>query len=332
MENLLLRILPLGKYPAYLRYGVTTVMVGVFALIQVGLGAKLDGYPLLLPILVVFLAALVFDRGSGYWATFLSTVVALYFFIEPQNSFALRDDQIVPIALFIAICVIITTLTEALRMTLEKVIDAQKQVSLLMSEMGHRAKNNLQMVSAILSLQRRAQADPAAKDAFATAIARIQVIARAHDQLQRQDALVQMKNYLGDLGHALGDAMRDLRPIAVHVEAEAVDLDPSVAVPIGLIANELVTNAFKYAFPGDRGGSIDIRFRMLEAGQAELIVQDNGVGHSRSGTASAHPDGESHGMGTRLTQLLVAQLSGTVTYESANPGCRIVAQIKVKKS
>jgi two-component sensor histidine kinase len=331
MESLLLRILPLGKYPVFLRYGVTTFMVGIVALIQIGLGATLDGYPLLLPIPVVFLAALIFDRGSGYWGTLLSAVVAVYFFLEPTNSFVLREDQVVPLMLFGAICIIITTLTEALRKTLEKVVDGQKQVSLLMSEMGHRAKNNLQMVSAILSLQRRGQADPAAKDAFADAIARIQVIAKAHDQLQQQGPLVQMKDYLADLGHALGDTMRDLRPIAVHVEAEAVDLDPSVAVPIGLIANELVVNAFKYAFPDDRGGSISIRFRVLGSDEAELVVEDDGVGHDGGREPAPHIPGERNGMGARLTRLLVSQLSGRISYEAASPGTRVVARVRTKR-
>src|SRR5918999_632946 len=96
----------------------------------------------------------------------------------------------------------------------------------------------------------------------------------AHDPLQRRDPVttVRIDDYLRDLCHGLGELLRDVRPVAVSVEAERIELPTSVAVPLGLLTNELVTNAFKYAFPDDRGGTIRVILKRVGASWAELRV------------------------------------------------------------
>ena len=112
----------------------------------------------------------------------------------------------------------------------------------------------------------------------------------------------------------LGDALRDVRPIAVNVSAEQILLRDDRAVSVGLIVNELVTNAFKYAFPDDRSGAVNVILHRVSDGQLELVVEDNGKGC---------PQEVKEGLGTRIVRLLAQQLGSLVTRTAANPGCRV---------
>lgn len=171
------------------------------------------------------------------------------------------------------------------------------------------------MMASVLELQTRAQTDPGAKAAFRSAVGRIHVIANAHDHLLPRDdqSSIDMKEYLTDCCRHLADTLRDVRPIAVNVEADPIYLPSDKAVPVGLMVNELATNAFKYAFPDDRAGTITVRFRNRSARELELVVEDNGKGC---------PHGAKEGLGSRIVRLLAQQLKGDVTTESAGPGCR----------
>src|ERR687887_902436 len=112
----------------------------------------------------------------------------------------------------------------------------------------------------------------------------------------------------------LGDALRDVRPIAVNVSAEQVLLRADRAVSMGLIVNELVTNSLKYAFADDRGGTINVVLRRESDGQLELVVEDNGKGC---------PEDVKEGLGSRIVRLLAQQLQSTITRAAVNPGCRV---------
>jgi two-component sensor histidine kinase len=115
----------------------------------------------------------------------------------------------------------------------------------------------------------------------------------------------------------LGEALRGLRPIAVWV-CENVIIDSQQAIRIGLMVNELATNALKHAFPNDRGGTIQVR---LQRRPTDLIimVEDDGVGC---------PEQLQIGLGSRLITLLAEQSGGSIKRETANPGCRAVITIR----
>src|SRR5206468_10226684 len=115
----------------------------------------------------------------------------------------------------------------------------------------------------------------------------------------------------------LGDALRDVRAIAVKVEADEVNLRTEQAIPLGLIVNELVTNALKHAFPDDRSGTVAITLRNTKP-SLTLIVEDNGIGC---------PPTREERLGSRLTRLLAQQLGATVTWERGEPGCRVRAML-----
>ena len=126
-----------------------------------------------------------------------------------------------------------------------------------------------------------------------------------------------VQQYLEELCWNLGEALRDIRPIAIRVMSDKVVLSSRQATRIGLIVNELVTNALKYAFPGEQAGTINV---LLRRGTAELtiVVEDNGVGH---------PEDEQDGLGSRLVRLLAEQSGGSIKRGSATPGYRLVITI-----
>ena len=124
-------------------------------------------------------------------------------------------------------------------------------------------KNDLALLSSMIALQARSQSSPPVRAALESASARLHVVAEGQDQLQfpTGDQTVNMQEYLGDVCRRLGEALRDVRPIAVRVDVENVIVDSRQAIRIGLIVNELATSALKHAFPGDRAGTIQVRLR-----------------------------------------------------------------------
>ncbi len=171
----------------------------------------------------------------------------------------------------------------------------------------------------MLALQARSQPSPPARAALESAVARLHVIAEGQDHLLSAtgDQVVNMQEYLDDVCGRLGEALRDIRPIALRVDSEAVMLDARQAIRIGLIVNELVTNALKHAFPGDRGGTIQVRLRRRPS-DLTIIVEDDGVGCLQA---------KQDGLGSRVVLLLAQQSGGSIKRESANPGCRVVIMV-----
>jgi two-component sensor histidine kinase len=211
-------------------------------------------------------------------------------------------------------------MSEALRKALENAVAAQQTTTLMLDELNHRIRNNLAMITSVLELQARSQKDGAVKDAFASAIGRVNIITNAHDHLLPQDphASIDMREYLTGCCRNLGDALRDVRPIAVKVDVEDILLRSDKAVSIGMVVNELVTNAFKHAFPGDRAGTVGVSLKRTKMNELTLAVEDDGKGC---------PDDAAQNLGSKIIRLLVQQLGSTMKREAANPGCRVLLSI-----
>jgi two-component sensor histidine kinase len=181
---------------------------------------------------------------------------------------------------------------------------AEREV--LLREVHHRVKNNLQIVGSLLDLQAGLVADQSAREALAQTKQRMEAIARVHEQLYQSPELgrIEMAGYLqsllSDLRHAYGAAAP-----ALQVQVAEVVLAIDAAIPCGLIVNELVTNAFKYAFPNGRPGAVDIRLAQ-EGAECQLEVSDNGIGLPPGFELDGSP-----ALGLRLVKLLVGQLRGT---------------------
>jgi PAS domain S-box-containing protein len=182
---------------------------------------------------------------------------------------------------------------------------ALERQKLLLTELNHRIKNHLQMITAMLRLQAARQPDASAKADFENAIRRIHTIADLHIRLYGDDwqGQIDMATYLGGICTNLTEALVQRGRIRLDCDVHALSLGVDHALPIGLIVNELVTNAVKYAFPPDRPGRILVRLR-AHGDQVSLAVLDDGDGLPQD---SAKTDG---GIGTRLVQSLSRQIGG----------------------
>ena len=188
----------------------------------------------------------------------------------------------------------------------------------LLKELHHRAKNNLQLIASLLDL---ASAHPG-PDVLAECRDRINSISLVHEKLYQSGtfARIEFADYLRSLGEQVAHAWtRAAAQVQVRVEAQDIDLPLDTAIPCGLVINELLTNAFKHAFPGTRTGTIVVRVAR-QGTRIALSVEDDGVG------MTGPPSGEGH-IGLDLVHALARQLRGELQF-SAGRGTRVSLQFE----
>ena len=156
---------------------------------------------------------------------------------------------------------------------------AEKEV--LLQEIHHRVKNNLQIVISLLRLQSRQITDKYYLELLKEIQARIRVMSLIHEKLYRSADFTRIgfKDYIKSLAEGLMSTYgTNDGKIALEIDAEAVFLEIDKAIPCGLIINELITNAIKYAFPDDRRGKVSILLHQSPGKEIELVIRDNGIG------------------------------------------------------
>lgn len=185
---------------------------------------------------------------------------------------------------------------------------------LLLKEIHHRVKNNLELVKSLISLQSAQLEDSATKDAMIASQNRVQSMGIIHQKLYQGDNLgnVEMKDYFLNLGEGILDTFNAEDKVKIECAMDSLELDLDTAVPIGLIVNELLTNALKYAFPENTKGNILISLSKSKPDILTLRVADNGIGKIEGLT----PKGT--GFGSQLIKLLTQQLNGEMIEESEN--------------
>jgi PAS domain S-box-containing protein len=198
----------------------------------------------------------------------------------------------------------------------------------LLKEIHHRVKNNLQIISSLLRLQAGKIENPVAKAALNATQDRVRSMALIHEQLYRSEnlAAVDMASYLKHLCQQLFRTLA-ATPETIHLrlELESVNLGVDQAIPCGLLVNELVTNAFKHAFPEDRGGEVRVELQPHEDGQRWCLrVADDGVG--------LPPDFDVQNMtslGLKLIADLASQLGGTLAINPGGNACGTVFEVTI---
>ena len=320
-EALIVRLLPRRELPTIVAYASALGIVLAAALARYELGGVMAGYPLLLFIPAVFLCAVLFDHGAGYFATIVSAFIAWFAFIAPAWTFTADPAQIVPLSLFIVIGFAMSAVTEALRRAMRRLDEGRRGKSLMLEELAHRTKNDLAIISAAITLQANASADPAVKAALEQANARVMIVAAAQDRLRGDtddQARLDLAAYVESLCSGLSALLRGIRPIGLQVECASAMVPSSTAITVGLIVNELVTNCFKYAFPNGNAGTVKIAVA-VDGRRIIIDVEDDGVGCDATVKS---------GLGSRLVRMLAEQKRGTMTREAANPGCRVRVDLK----
>lgn len=193
---------------------------------------------------------------------------------------------------------------------------AEKEV--LVQEIHHRVKNNLQLVSSLLGWQSSCLPDPALVEVLATSQARIQSMALVHEFLYGADNLAQVRldAYLAELLNSLHKSLTTPQnPITFTAELQAVVMDAKDATTFGLLINELVTNAYKHAFGQQAGGQLHISLTGVQCPHGfTLRVKDNGVGLPAAGI-----EAKPHSLGMHLIRTLTKQLKATITAQPNYP-------------
>lgn len=183
-----------------------------------------------------------------------------------------------------------------------------EEKNILLKEIYHRVKNNLSVISSLLHLQAgQIRTKQQAVDAFKESRDRIYAMALVHEKLYNSGNLSQidMRAYLEAMTRELSNAYGFGKSITIHINVKNVYLNIHTAIPCGLILNEIVTNAFKHAFPEERHGRIDIKFYSRSHGIYHLIVRDNGIGLPENIDIRL-----SSSMGLKLVWILTQQLEG----------------------
>jgi two-component sensor histidine kinase/CheY-like chemotaxis protein len=203
--------------------------------------------------------------------------------------------------------------TAALEASTERLKAALHEKEVLLKEIHHRVKNNLQIIASLLSLQSRQLKDPADLVLFEDTQRRVMSMALIHGSLYRTGDLAHFSfaRYINSLCTDLLQSYADgTSHVHLHTELDELTFDVDTAVPCGLILNELLTNALKYAFPDGRSGDIHIMLR-AQAGHVTLRVHDTGVGFPAD-LDFRHTES----LGMKLVSMLTEQLGGTITLTS----------------
>jgi two-component sensor histidine kinase len=196
---------------------------------------------------------------------------------------------------------------------------------MLLREVNHRVGNSLQIIASLLHLQASSSTQADVKAALTNAMGRVAAVAQVHRRLYTSHDLksVLLNQYLEALLEDLRRSAEGNRMSRLTLKAEPVEIDPDRAVAIGIIVNELVMNAVKYAYP-DGAGPIHVELH-TRGDDVDLSIADDGVGLN----VKVNP--HSTGMGQRIVNAMASKLEATVTRDPAHPGTRIVLQFQCVK-
>lgn len=203
----------------------------------------------------------------------------------------------------------------AQRRNAEEAVRHSREKEVLLQEIHHRVKNNLQIITSLLRMQSRAVQDPAFSEALRECQNRVASMALIHDKLYRARDLARVSfgEYVRDLtNNILTSYALPARSVRVRLDIDDLSLSLDYAVPCGLILNELMSNCLKHAFPVGHSGTVSIGFHAEGEEELCLVVRDDGVG------VPADVDlGRTSSLGWRLIRALVEQLGGVVQCQAA---------------
>jgi PAS domain S-box-containing protein len=193
-----------------------------------------------------------------------------------------------------------------IRTSLLKSLDEKE---MLMKEVHHRVKNNLQMILSLVNIQSSLLEDVKMIDLLKTFSARVRAMAVLHEKMYQtnNEKWINAKEYLGDLISSVFTSFNQSKGVQLKLNIWEGELDVSLSISIGLIINELLTNSIKYAFPNNRKGEINIAVRRSNDHQLYILVEDNGVG-----MPEGFDLGNSKSFGLVLVNSLVEQYGGVM--------------------
>jgi two-component sensor histidine kinase len=313
------KIRAVRQWSLWSRLAITGVALVIACSLQIPLEQEIPGEPFLLFLLIVIGATLSFGRNVGFAGVGLSAFFSLYFF-EPYNTLAINyAADLIKVQLYAILaggCVVsVARVGNGLIDAIDeneflRRMDANK--SILLRELAHGVANNFATVAALLRLKSAALSDADARSALGEVVEQVVVMGRVHRRLRADDRKASLDSaaFFHDLCDDL-KAMVHGRPLTIECQIDRHQFCMDQAVVLGLIVNELVTNAVKHAFPCGRAGRVRIGFEALKD-QLRLTVEDDGVGIG--------PPNATKGQGQDLVRGLLQQVDGKLEVESSSRG------------
>jgi two-component sensor histidine kinase len=314
------RLIALRDWPLWVRIGVSWLWVAGAYAIQIPIEIVVPGEPFLLFFIVVITSTVAFGETVGFLACALSAVLSTHFF-EPTGSLFLHHAvDLIKVELYAVICALSVLGLGRLRSATMQLSAAlsknERRSTVLLEEMTHRLSNNFAVVAALIRSKALTVAEPEAKSALEEAVEQVITMEHIHRNLRVVNGAVvcRSESFLAELTSSLKSAIATNRAVSITCQSVQCALPAPQAVPLGLIVNELVTNALKHAFPEGRSGSIRVS---LDANSSQLIlkVEDDGVGFPA--------DHLNVGMGHSLLAHLTEQLDGRLEHESNRTGTSV---------
>jgi two-component sensor histidine kinase len=245
-------------------------------------------------------------------------------FVSFQTGFLnfLVDPQVDPIHqrhlnfVFLIICSIIFSSVIAItHQTQQKALEhSLQEQKVLLAEINHRVKNNLAVIVSLLNMQINNSKNKETKNAIQVVHNRIMSMALVHQKMYQNKSAVaiELESYITELVSEIRNSMSLQQDIKVEMEVAPINIDISVAIPLGLILNEIITNAIKHAFDNTENPKIDIELKKVNDQMIELTVKDNGKG------MEIEERDDDAGMGLSLIDALTDQIDGKCDFEYEN--------------
>ncbi|MGF7150581.1 two-component sensor histidine kinase [Sphingomonas zeicaulis] len=271
------------------------------------------GFPYATFFPAVVAAAVLFGLRAGIVAAIVGGALAWYYFIPPYHSFAINTVAIAAMALYTFVVVTQIALVELMMAANRRLAKERETSALLFRELQHRVSNNIQMVAALLSLQKRGITDPEASNALDEAARRLGVIGRISRQLHDPDGgSLGLRPFLEQLCADIVEANgRD--GVSLEIDAPPdLRLEPDAAIPVALIVAEAVANAIEHGFAGRPHGRITVQVVSDTRG---IVVSIRDDGH---GLPAGFSLDVSTSLGLRIASMLAKQLKGRFELRAQN--------------
>ncbi|EFH13057.1 sensor histidine kinase [Teichococcus cervicalis] len=332
------RLLELGirdRSPSW-RWGVAALLLVAALLARLLADPYLPpGFPFLTFFPAVIVTAFLCGTAPGLTVGALSGLAAWYLFIEPLHSFGMQSSVALALGFFMGVVgldvLLIHVMNQSLRQLRAESARRSREAELsqllartrevMFEELQHRVSNNLQVLAAMMMLQRGAVQEPEARRVLDNAAQRLELIGRLQRSLHRPgEAGLPFGRFLEGLCQDVLQAS-GAQSVTAEIEAEPVALAPERTVPVALITAELVANAVEHAFRGGPG-RLRIGLRREEGGTLALSVRDDGAGLAPGFVAA-----ESRSLGLRIVHALAEQIGGRFEMRAAPGGgtlCRLV--------
>ena len=253
--------------------------------------------------------AMVKDKGSFTFETRLRAKDGTFFPVEVTANHVELSGKVYH-------CSFVRNITER-KQAEDQLKTSLREKEILLKEIHHRVKNNLQTVYSLLNLQANALQDPQLFSPFRDSQHRVKAMALIHEKLYQSESLANInfdeyvKRLVTDLIHSYSTSSA-----TIHVQIEIVkrELTVDMVLPCGLIINELISNALKYAFPDNRSGTLQICFSLAANNQYRLVVADDGIGFPAT-IMFDHGASSLTTLGLQIVSAFVHQLRGTITLD-----------------